>query len=236
LTRAIDTVGPVEAGIEPLRRIGRGALGGEHVAKLVHEGLRVSLRVEIAALPAPIGPGAGKPVEDLARVGLRTVALILGQFGQRLLVGDRAPEEGGPAVLLDLLLARGHTGVAEIFLRQDVACDLGDLRRHVNIFEPEDHRAIRVPDLAYGLAERDLRVRGLAFLREPAFDAHLRSSSIPNIASIARQCSSQSNDGPALPTTTRHAGAEALLIRFLSHATRPCPELRQGPGEPAEPQ
>jgi hypothetical protein len=51
-----------------------------------------SSEVEIAALPAPVGPGAGETVEDLAGVGFGAVALVLGQLGQRLFIGDRAPQ------------------------------------------------------------------------------------------------------------------------------------------------
>ena len=73
LARPIDAVGPVQAGVEPLRRVGRGLLGGEHVAELVEEGAGVLLGVEIAALPAPVGPGAGETVEDLARESISDV-------------------------------------------------------------------------------------------------------------------------------------------------------------------
>ena len=77
LARAVDAIGPVQAGVEPLRRIRRDALGGQHIGELVAEGARVVLRLEVAALPAPVGPGAGQPVEDLAGVDLGTVALGL---------------------------------------------------------------------------------------------------------------------------------------------------------------
>ena len=66
LAGAVDAVGPVQAGVEPLRRVRRGDLRGEHVAQFVEEGGGVLVRVEISALPAPIGPRAGEPVEDLA--------------------------------------------------------------------------------------------------------------------------------------------------------------------------
>ena len=66
LAGAVDAVGPVQAGVEPLRRVRRDLLGREHVAQLVEEGAGVLLGVEIAALPAPVGPGAGEAVEDLA--------------------------------------------------------------------------------------------------------------------------------------------------------------------------
>jgi hypothetical protein len=51
-----------------------------------------SSEVEIAALPAPIGPGAGEPVEDLAGIGFRAVALVFGKFGEGGFIGHRAPQ------------------------------------------------------------------------------------------------------------------------------------------------
>src|SRR6202040_403209 len=66
----IDAIGPMEPGIEPLRRIGRRHLTRQHEAQLVEEGGRIRFRVEILAFPPPIGPGAGEPVEDLAGRGL----------------------------------------------------------------------------------------------------------------------------------------------------------------------
>ena len=41
LRRAIDAVGPVQAGVEPLRRIRRAHLVGQHEAQFVEERLRV---------------------------------------------------------------------------------------------------------------------------------------------------------------------------------------------------
>ena len=79
LARPVDAVGPVEAGIEPLRGIWRAFLGGEHPAKLVMKGARVFLAREIAALPPPIGPGAGEPVEHLLGGLLAHESLLFGK-------------------------------------------------------------------------------------------------------------------------------------------------------------
>src|SRR3546814_19904706 len=70
LARAVDAVGPGQAGVEPLRRVRRGDLAGQHVAHLVVVGAGVLLGVEVAALPAPVGPGAGHAVEHLLGRGL----------------------------------------------------------------------------------------------------------------------------------------------------------------------
>ena len=198
LAGAVDAVGPMQPGIEPLRRIGRDALGGEHVAELVHEGAGVVLAVEIAALPAPVGPGAGKPVEDLARVGLGAVALVFRQFGKGGLVGHRTPQEGGDGILLDLLQAGGHAGLAEIFLGENVARDLAELHRYVDVVEPEDDRAVRVLDLGKRLAEFDVRIGRPALLGVMTFDAHALVPKPLNVAPFHSH-SSQNDVSGAVP-------------------------------------
>ena len=59
LAGAVDAVRPVQAGVEPLRAVGRAHLHRQHVAVLVEEGAGVLFRREVAALQAPVGPGAG---------------------------------------------------------------------------------------------------------------------------------------------------------------------------------
>ncbi len=172
LPRPVDAVGPVQAGVEPLRRVGRGHLSRQHEARLVEIGLGVGLRVEIAALPAPIGPGAGEPVEHLLGRGLRAVALGLGQRLQSFRIGNRPPQKRRRAVLFHALQARGHAGLAEILLRQHVGGDLAPAGRHFEPVEREHHRAVGVADLALGRLERDRRVGRLRRLRVPPLDMH----------------------------------------------------------------
>ena len=138
-----------------------------------------SSRVEIAALPAPVGPGAGEAVEDLPGVGLGAVALLLRQLGERLLVGDGAPQPGGNGILLDLLQHRRHAGLAEIFLGEDVGRHLRELHGHVDVVEPEDDGAVRIADLARRLAELDLRIGRLSCLGEMTLDAHWLRPLVP---------------------------------------------------------
>ncbi|MNI16182.1 hypothetical protein D3C73_695080 [compost metagenome] len=172
LAGAIDAIGPMQAGVEPLGGIRSYALGSEHVGKLVHEGCRIVFGREIAALPAPIGPGAGKTRKDLAGIGFRTVALAFGNVLHRLLVGNRTPQEGRNVVFLNLFQDLRNAGLAEILLRQNVGCDLGELRRHVDIRQPEDDGTVRIADLAGRLAELDSSVGACLRLRETTFDAH----------------------------------------------------------------
>src|SRR5207244_8186169 len=126
----------------------------------------------LAAIPAPIGPGAGQPVEHLLGGGLAPESLLLGQRGERRLVGDRAPQERRYALLLDALEPRRHAGFPKIFLRQHVGGDLGPGRRHFDRFRPEHHGAVRIADLARGQAKFDALVGGLTFLRVPPLDPH----------------------------------------------------------------
>ncbi len=165
LAGAVDAVGPVQAGVEPLRAVGGRHLHRQHVAVLIEEGARVLLAREVAALEAPIGPGAGEPVEHLAGVALAAVALGLGQLGKGALVGGGAPGPGRDLRLLDLLQAAGDAGLAEILLGEDVGGDLAPVRGHVEAFEAEDDGAVRVLDLAGGAPELDRLVWRLAGFR-----------------------------------------------------------------------
>ena len=173
LARAIDPIGPVQAGVEPLRRIGRGDLPGEHVTELVEEGLRIGLGVEIFALAAPIGPGAGESVENIGGGTFRPIALGLRQALECSLVGDRAPQEGGNIRLFDLGQAGGYAGLTEIFLGEHVGGDLAPGRRHVDIVLGEDDGAIRITDFALRLAELDLCVGRLTCLGIKSVDPHV---------------------------------------------------------------
>ncbi len=71
---ALDAVHGVQAGVEPLRGVGRGHLPGQAVAQLVVEGLGVGVGVEVAVAPAPVRPGVGQAVEHLPGVGLAACA------------------------------------------------------------------------------------------------------------------------------------------------------------------
>ncbi len=172
LAGAINAIGPVQAGVEPLRGIRRNALGGEHIGKLVAEGEGIFFGREIFALPAPIGPGAGQTVENLTRIGLGAETFGFRNVLQRLFIGNGAPQEGRNVVFLDLLQELRHASLAEIFLRQNVGGNLGKLRGNVDVSQTEHDRSIRVLDFTDGLAEVDFRVRRLAGLREAAFNAH----------------------------------------------------------------
>ena len=172
LARAVDAIGPMQAGVEPLRRVRRHHLHRQHVAVLVEEGLRVGFREEVAALKSPIGPGAGEPVENLLGRLLADEAFLLGQLLERGFVGDAAPQPGRDGLFLDLLQARGHAGFAEIFLRQHVGGDLRPKFRHFHVLGVEYDGAVRIADLARGQTKGDVRVRGLSLFGVAPLDPH----------------------------------------------------------------
>ena len=173
LGRAVDAIRPVQPGVEPLGRVRGAHLGRQRIAHFVKIGLRVGFGGEIAALPAPIRPGAGQTVEHLRRVGFAHEAAVLGQALQLGFVGDRAPQEFGHALFLDLFQGRGDARLAEILLRQHVGGNLAPGRGHGHVRQLEHHGAVRIADLRRGFAELNGRIGRGAFFGEPAFDLHV---------------------------------------------------------------
>ncbi len=163
LTRAIDAVGPVQAGVEPLRAVGRRFLRRQHVAHLVVEGARIGFAVEVMAFPAPIGPCAGHAVEDLLG-GVLADALIA--------VSLVAPQPFRHAFLGDRLELRGDAGLAEILLRQNVGRDLAPRRGDFHIRLAEHNRTVWVSDLARSVAEFDAFIGGAALGSELTTNTH----------------------------------------------------------------
>ena len=155
LGRPIDAIGPVEPGVEPLRRVRGAHLARQHQPQFVVEGAGILFALEIAALPGPIGPGAGQPVEALLGAGLAAAALPLRQHGERGLVRGAAPQPGRDALFLDRGDSRRHPGLAQIFLGQDVASDLAPLGRDLDSLGSEHDRPVGVADFAGGAAEGD---------------------------------------------------------------------------------
>ena len=172
LARTVDAIGPVQAGVEPLRRVGGTLLRGKHEAHLVIEGARVLFGGEVLALPAPVGPRAGKAVEHLGGGTLTHDALLLGQLGERLLVGHRAPQPRGNGLFLDALQRRRNAGLAEILLGENVGRHLAPRRGHVDVLEAKHDRTIGILDFTGGAAEVEFRVGVLTCLGIAAFNAH----------------------------------------------------------------
>ena len=184
LGRAVDAVGPVEARVEPLRRVGRRDLERQHGDQLVVEGAGVGLGVEVAGLPAPVGPGAGEAVKHLpgrmlaARgcaacgvAGRRVVRVVIGAGGVR--VGHAAPQPFGNVGLGHALAPGGDAGLAEVFLGEHVAGDLRPVGRDLDALLREHRRAVGIADLARGRAVGDLLAGRSVVRRKVARDAHV---------------------------------------------------------------
>src|ERR1700677_4935331 len=166
LAGAIDAIGPVQAGVEPLRAVGRALLRRQHMTKLVIESAGVGLAVEIAALPSPISPGAGQAVEHLLG------GMLTGGFAAASGISLLAPEKIRHAFFGRGPQSLGHAGLAEIFLRQHIGGHLAPAFGHFDAVLDEYHRAVRITDLASGETERDPFIGRMTLDREMAANAH----------------------------------------------------------------
>ncbi len=181
LTGAVDAIGPVQARVEPLRRVGGAALTAEHDAHFIIENVGVFFAVEIAAFPAPIGPSARQAVEYLGGLGLAAITLVFGQAGECGFIGNRAPQPRRHAFFFNALKGCWYARFAEVLLRQHVYCDLAPAIRDLDVFGLEDDLAVRISDLRR-LGGKAKGVVGLwASLRlvrgsEPAFKLHAQYS------------------------------------------------------------
>ena len=99
-------------------------------------------------------------------------ALLGGTCGERLVVGDRAPQPRRHGVLFDLLQRLRHAGLAEILLREDVGGDLAPMLGHAEVGAAEHDGAVGVLDLGRRLTERDRVVGRFAGLGEATCDLH----------------------------------------------------------------
>ena len=178
LAGTVDAVGPVQAGVEPLRRVRRHHLLGQHEAQFVVEGMSIFFRREVAALPAPVGPAACETVEHLLGGMFADEALGLGEGVEGFSVRHRAPQPRWNGFFLDLLQTRGDTRLAEVLLRQNVGSHLRPEVGDFDILQPKHHRAIRIADLACGQPKVDPGVGRLIGVGVAAFNAHGRAPSL----------------------------------------------------------
>ena len=172
LARTIDAIGPMQAGIEPLRRVGRAELRRQHEAEFVIEGAGVLLGVEIAALPAPVGPGSGHAMEKLPGTGLAAVALVGGQRCERTLVRGGPPQPLRHVALGDRDEVAGDAGAPEVFLRKYIGGHRRPLRRDIDVALAEDDRAVGIADFGISSTKRHPFEWRISCLRIPTLQTH----------------------------------------------------------------
>ena len=217
LRRAVDAIGPVQAGVEPLRAVGRGHLRGQHVAQLVVIGAGVVFIGEIAALPAPIGPGPGHPVEHLLGRGFADKALIFGQSFQHIGIGHGAPQEFGHALFLDALERRRNARLAEVFLRDHVRGDLAEALGHFHGLVTEHHLAIGIADFRGGGGEAHRPVGAALDRGELALDLHLPVLPFPFLAPT-RQAEAKRPTRRPRPEAGSNPDGRTILVGCLAAA------------------
>ncbi|MNL48704.1 hypothetical protein D3C87_1715810 [compost metagenome] len=71
---------------------------------------------------------------------------------------------------------------------ENVGGNLAELRRHVDIGQTEDDRAVGILDFTRSLAELYLRIGGLPGLGETTFDQHCPVSFVLQCARHRRKC------------------------------------------------
>jgi len=172
LRRAIDAIGPVQAGVEPLRGIGRSHLARQHEAHLVEIGAGVLFGVEVAALPAPVRPSSGQAIENLLGAQFSDDALFFREFSKSRLIRYRSPQPRRNIVFLHALEVGGDAGLAEVFLREDVTGDLRPVGGNFDIVHLEHERAVGISDFARRATEFDLVVGRTPVDRKKPFHTH----------------------------------------------------------------
>ena len=133
LAWTINAIGPMQASVEPLWGIGCHTLGAEHVTQFIKEGARISVTIEIAAFPAPVSPCAGQTIEYLLSGHFRTEAFLFRQLGKRFFVRDGAPQPRWDRVFFYTFQHDWDACFTEIFLSQNVSCDLRPACRNIDI-------------------------------------------------------------------------------------------------------
>src|SRR5512134_2181615 len=103
--------------IEPLRRIRRCHLMGQHVTRFIVKRLGIFRRLEISIGPSPMGPTPGHALEDLTGVSLPTQHRLAVRSTDRLTI----------------LVALQNSGLSKILLSQYVDGELRPCFRNVDI-------------------------------------------------------------------------------------------------------
>jgi hypothetical protein len=131
LRRAVDAVGPVQPGVEPLRAVGRAHLVRQHVRQLVVERLRRPSAVEVAVLSPQCR-------QQPARRWITCLAALLGP-GADIVVGSRVESADGHRSRRP---SSADARLAEVLGDHDVGRELRPGLGHLRVGHLEDDRAV----------------------------------------------------------------------------------------------
>ena len=108
-----------------------------------------------------------------ARRSRRRSARSAGSLASSASSGTERHRKEGTSFSSIFFRRAGTPALRKYFWARMSAATWRELRRHVDVVEPEHDRAVRILDLRKRLAEFDLRIGRLTGLGETAFDAHL---------------------------------------------------------------
>ena len=120
----------------------------------------------------PIGPRACKAVHDLFRRSFARITLFFREFSELLFVGHLAAEPGGNALFGDRFQRLGNSGFAKIFLRENVCCNVGPRRWHLDFIRFESDRAVGVRDFRCALLKDYVAIDVFSLLCEMPRNFH----------------------------------------------------------------
>ena len=129
--RARNAVSPVQAGVKPLRRIGRGHLVGKQIDHFIVKNACIFV-VKCAGFDAPISPAAGNAVKNLARIRFCPKTRGFVHRLQNRVIRDAALEPRCDAGFGDALCRGRDIGFAHVFLCQNIGRHLRPVTRHLN--------------------------------------------------------------------------------------------------------
>ena len=208
LAGPVDAVGPVQAGVEPLRRVRRGHLRRQHVAQLVEEGLRVGVRSRSSR---PSSPSRSRRRRAGRTPAWTNVSPTMRSFsGSAASASSSATErhrKDGTVSSSTFFSRAGTPALRKYFCASTSDGDLLPDRRHLDVVRLEHDRAVGIADLGRGQPELDLRVGRLTVLGVAPFDPH-------SLAPFGRRQASRE--------TPANISRRRVFCRRKLSAMRPC--------------
>ena len=160
LRGTVNSVGPLQSSVEPLRTIWRGYLIEQHPGNFVVERLRVLRRGEVAKLLAPMFPATSQPMHNLFHGSLWT---------------KNGFSRGIHFVLAGRVHLR-HACLAEIFAHHNVRCQLTPRRRDFSVIHFKHRRPVAITNATCASAPLNCAEDVLSWTGESWRDLHVVQS------------------------------------------------------------